>query len=212
MPERLADTTGQRLKAEQPDGQLPTAPHKALMLRLQRVIEPEQVGFCLFARDTARSRQIGQHLQSASTNELIRLRGLDQPFEAVEIAIIGADQDRLEGGRGVTQRRFNGLTVLREAAQEREHARVLLLARKVEDEEDRTRGLIRPIGSAGVALHHAEQFRGSLIPVVERPLHGLARQIVVGAMVRSTVFVSTSIRPSSRDTVRPAQWPSIYLI
>src|SRR3954462_8988634 len=31
-------------------------------------------------------------------------------------------------------------------------------------------------------------------------------------MVRSTVFVSTSIRPSSKNTVRPAQWPSIYLI
>jgi hypothetical protein len=38
----------------------------------------------------------------------------------------------------------------------------LLLARKVEDEEDRTRGLVRPIRSADVALQHAEQFRGDL--------------------------------------------------
>src|SRR3954452_22596823 len=105
-------------------------------------IEPKQVGFCLFARDASGGRQIGQHLQGVSTNELIRLRGLDQLFEGVEIAVIGADQDLLEGGRGVTQRRFKGLNVLREAAQEREHACVLLLARKVEDEEDRTRGLI----------------------------------------------------------------------
>src|SRR3954449_12503924 len=71
-PERLADNTGQRLKAEQPDGQHPAAPDKALLLRLQRVIEPEQVGFCLFARDASGGRQIGQHLQGVSTNELIR--------------------------------------------------------------------------------------------------------------------------------------------
>src|SRR3954470_15161394 len=38
------------------------------------------------------------------------------------------------------------------------------------------------------------------------------RLVAIGRMVRSTVFVSTSIRPSSRNTVRPAQWPSIYLI
>src|SRR3954468_9412509 len=61
-PECLADNTGQRLKADQPDGQHPAAPHKALLLRLQRVIEPEQVGFCLFARDASGGRQVGQHL------------------------------------------------------------------------------------------------------------------------------------------------------
>src|SRR3954465_2181543 len=38
------------------------------------------------------------------------------------------------------------------------------------------------------------------------------RPSAIGLMVRSTVFVSTSIRPSSKNTVRPAQWPSIYLI
>src|SRR3954451_21376559 len=38
------------------------------------------------------------------------------------------------------------------------------------------------------------------------------RPSAIGRMVRSTVFVSTSIRPSSKNTVRPAQWPSIYLI
>jgi hypothetical protein len=141
-PEGLADNTGQRLKAEQPDGQHPAAPHKALLLRLQRVIEPEQVGFCLVPRDASGGRQISQHLQGLGADELIRLRGLDQPFEGVEIAIIGADQDLPDGGRGVTHRRFDGLTVLREAAQKREHACVLLLARKVEDEEDRTRSLI----------------------------------------------------------------------
>src|SRR3954469_24983564 len=96
------------------------------------------------------------------------------------MAVIGADQDRPEGGRGVTQRRFKGLNVLREAAQEREHARVLLLARKIEDEEDRTRGLVRPIRSADVALQHAEQLRGDLLPVVERPLQDLVGQIVTG--------------------------------
>ena len=178
----MADNIGQILKAEQRYGQHPAAPDKALLLRLQRVIEPEQVGFRLVPRDAPGGRQIGQHLQGPSTNELIRLRRLDHAFEGVEIAIIGADQDLLEGGRGaIAQRRFNGLTVLRKTAQEREHARVLLLARKVEDEEDRTRGLVRPIRSAGEALQHAEQFRGGLIPVVERPLHGLAGQIVPGA-------------------------------
>src|SRR4051812_44881113 len=38
------------------------------------------------------------------------------------------------------------------------------------------------------------------------------RPSAIGRMVRSTVFVSTSIRPSSRNRARPAQWPSIYLI
>src|SRR5215210_4878456 len=100
---------------------------------LQRVIEPEQVGFCLFARDASGGRQIGQRLQGLGADKLIRLRGLDQPLEGVEIAVISADQDLLEGDRSaVAQRCLNGLTVLREAAQERERARVLLLARKVE--------------------------------------------------------------------------------
>src|SRR3954468_40089 len=127
-PERLVDNTGQRLKAEQPYGQHPAAPHKALMLRLQRVIEPEQVGFRLASRDSSGGRQISQHLQGTSTNELVRLCRVDHAFEGVEIAIIGADQDLLEGGRdAVALLRFDSLTVLCKTAQEREHARVLLL-------------------------------------------------------------------------------------
>src|SRR3954468_15421676 len=35
--------------------------------------------------------------------------------------------------------------------------------------------------SADVALQHAEQFRGDLLPVVERPLQDLVGQIVTGA-------------------------------
>src|SRR3954451_24697855 len=156
-PEGLTNNAGEGLQAEQRYGQHPAAPDKALLLRLQRVVEPEQVGFRLVSRDPSGGRQIGENLQGTGTDELIRIRGLDQPFEGVEIAIIGADQDPLERGCGaVTQRRLYGLTILREAAQERKHTRVLLLARKVEDEEDRTCGLIRSVGSAGVALHHAE--------------------------------------------------------
>src|SRR3954469_139827 len=125
---------------------------------------------------------ISQHLQGTSTNELVRLCRLDQAFEGVEIAIIGADQDALEGCRdAVAQHRFNSLTVLRKTAQEREHARVLPLAREVEEEEDSPRGVTRPIRTAGVAFQHAEQSGGGLIPMVERPLHGLAGQIVTGA-------------------------------
>src|SRR3954468_24293643 len=67
------------------------------------------------------------------------------------------------------------------AAQEREYARVLLLAREMEDEEDCARGVVRSIRSAGEALQHADQSGGDLIPVVERPLHRLAGQIVAGA-------------------------------
>src|SRR5215203_1574903 len=81
----------------------------------------------------------------------------------------------------------------------------LLLARKVEDEEDLTRSLIRPVRSAGVALHHAEQFRGGLIPVGERPLHGLAGQIVSGA--REGLDRGFNVHrgpPSLRKQVRPA--------
>src|SRR3954453_16849702 len=37
------------------------------------------------------------------------------------------------------------------------------------------------------------------------------RPSAIGRMVRSTVFVSTSIRPSARNRVRPAQWPRTYL-
>src|SRR3954453_5700352 len=112
------------------------------MLGLQRVVEPEQVGFCLFPRDVSGGRQISQDLQSPGANILIRLRRLDQAFEGVEIAIIGADQDLLEGDRdAVAQHRLNRLTVQSKTAQEPERARVLLLARKVEDEEDCTRGL-----------------------------------------------------------------------
>src|SRR4051812_26139509 len=116
------------------------------------------------------------------------------------MAVIGADQDRPEGGRGVTQRRFKGLNVLREAAQEREHARVLLLARKIEDEEDRTRGLVRLVRSAGVALHDAEQFRGSLIPVVERPLQDLVGQIVTSAREGLDRGLNVHRSPSSLGT------------
>jgi transposase-like protein len=63
------------------------------MLGLQRVVEPEQVGFYLFPRDVSGGRQISQDLQSPGANVLIDLRRLDQAFEGVEIAIIGADQD-----------------------------------------------------------------------------------------------------------------------
>src|SRR5215210_3777828 len=38
------------------------------------------------------------------------------------------------------------------------------------------------------------------------------RPSAIGRMVRSTVFVSSSIRPSSRNTGRPAQWPRTHLI
>src|SRR3954463_7292144 len=83
---------------------------------------------------------------------------------------------------GLAQCRLKSLTVLCKTAQQREHAPVLSLAREGEDEEeDRTCGRVRPVRSGGVALQHAEQFRGDLIPVVERPLHGLAGQIVTGA-------------------------------
>src|SRR4051812_16556517 len=152
------------------------------MLRLQRVVEPDQVGFRLLSREALGGRQISQHLQGTSTNELVRLRRLDHAFEAVEIAIIDADQDAFEGCRdAVAQHRFNSLTVLRKTAQEREHARVLPLAREVEEEEDSPRGVTRPIRTAGVAFQHAEQSGGGLIPMVECPLHGLAGQIVTGA-------------------------------
>src|SRR5215213_12009375 len=118
------------------------------MLRLQRVIEPGQVCFRLFARDAPGGRQISQRLQGLGADELIRLCGLDQPFEGVEIAVIGADQDLLEGDRdAVAQHGFNRLTVQSKTAQKRERARVLLLARKVENEEDCTRSLIRPLRS-----------------------------------------------------------------
>src|SRR4051812_18445876 len=181
-PKGLADNAGEGLQAEESYGQHPAAPHEALMLRLQRVVKPEQVGFRLLSSDALGGRQISQHLQGTSTNELVRLRRLDQAFEGVEIAIIGADQDALEGRRdAVAQHRFNRLTVLCKTAQEREHARVLPLAREVEDEEDSPRGVTRPIRSAGVALQHAEQSGGGLIPMVECPLHGLARQIMTGA-------------------------------
>src|SRR3954466_8110054 len=106
------------------------------MLRLQRVVEPEQVGFRLVSRDAPGGRQISQHLQGTSTNELIRLRRLDHTFEGVEIAIIDADQDRREGGRDVVPLlHFESLTVPCKTAQEREHARVLPLAREVEGGE-----------------------------------------------------------------------------
>src|SRR3954462_5578607 len=88
-----------------------------------------------------------------------------------------ANQDLLEGGRDVVALlRFESLTVPCKTAQQREHARVLPLAREVEKEEDCPRSLVRPIRTAGEALQHAEQFRGDFIPVVERPLHGLAGQ------------------------------------
>src|SRR3954471_5528981 len=67
------------------------------------------------------------------------------------------------------------------AAQEREYARVLLLAREMEDEEDCARGVVRSIRSAGEALQHIEQSGGDLIPVVEGPLHGVSRRIMTGA-------------------------------
>src|SRR3954465_4535690 len=141
------------------------------MLGLQRVVEPGQVGFRLVSRDASGGRQISQHLQGTSTNELVRLRRLDHTFEGVEIAIIDADQDRREGGRDVVALlHFESLTVPCKTAQEREHARVLLLARKVEEDEDCPRSLIRPIHTAGEALQYAEQFRGDLTPAAERPL------------------------------------------
>src|SRR3954469_23742707 len=63
----------------------------------------------------------------------------------------------------------------------RRRARVLLLARKVENEEDRTRGLIRPLRSTGETLQHAEQSGGRLRPVTERPFRGFLREIIPGA-------------------------------
>src|SRR3954468_21324399 len=58
--EGLADNTRQRLKAKQSYGQHPAAPDKALLLRLQRVIEPEQVGLRLVPRDPSGGREISQ--------------------------------------------------------------------------------------------------------------------------------------------------------
>src|SRR4051812_38803980 len=180
--EGLADNIGQFLKAEQGYGQHPAAPDKALLLRLPRVIEPEQVGLRLVPRDPSGGREISQSRQGSGANILIRLRRLDQAFEGVEIAIVGADQDLLEGDRDtVAQHGFHRLTVQCKTAQEPERARVLLLARKVEDEEDRTRGLIRPLRSTGEALQHAEQSGGSLLPVIERPFRGFLREIIPGA-------------------------------
>src|SRR3954454_4795055 len=86
-----------------------------------------------------------------------------------------------EGGRDVVaQRRLKGFPILRKAAQEREYARVLLLARDMEDEEDCARGVVRPICSAGEVLQQIEQSGGDLIPVVEGPLHGVSRRIMTG--------------------------------
>src|SRR3982751_4455445 len=75
--EGLGNNIRQSLKAKQRDGQHPAAPHKALLPRLQRVIEPDQIGLRLASRDASGGRQIGQGLQSLGADELIRLRGLD---------------------------------------------------------------------------------------------------------------------------------------
>src|SRR3954452_9810486 len=55
------------------------------------------------------------------------------------------------------------------------------LAREVEDEEDRTRGLLRPVRAAGEPLQHPEQAGRGLVPVAEGPAHGLPRQVVARA-------------------------------
>src|SRR3954467_13461829 len=58
--EGLTDNIRQFLKAEQGYGQHPAAPDKALLLRLQRVIEPEQVGLRLVPPDPSGGREISQ--------------------------------------------------------------------------------------------------------------------------------------------------------
>ena len=58
--EGLADNIGQFLKAEQCYGQDPAAPDKALLLRLQRVVELQQVGLRLVPRDPSGGREISQ--------------------------------------------------------------------------------------------------------------------------------------------------------
>src|SRR5215211_6666203 len=67
-PEGLANNAGECLQAEQRYGQHPAAPDKALVLRLQRIVQPEQVGFCLFSSDPSSGREISQHLQSRGAN------------------------------------------------------------------------------------------------------------------------------------------------
>src|SRR4051794_10265941 len=77
----------------------------------------KHVSFRLFPSDPSGGRQSSQDREDSGANELIRLRRLDQGRESGEIAVVGADQDPLEGRRGViTERRFNGLTVLSKTA------------------------------------------------------------------------------------------------
>src|SRR4051794_35125218 len=90
-------------------------------------------------------------------------------------------------------------------AHEREYARVLLLAREMEDEEDCARGAVRPICSAGEALQQMEQSGGDLIPVVEGPLHGVSRRIMTGT--REGLDRGLNVHggpPALRKQVRPA--------
>src|SRR3954453_4778039 len=58
--EGLADNIRQFLEAKQRNRQHPAAPDKALLLRLQRAIEPEQVGLRLVSRDPSGGREISQ--------------------------------------------------------------------------------------------------------------------------------------------------------
>ena len=56
----------------------------------------------------------------------------------------------------VAHHRFDGFGILREAAQRCERTRVLLLARKMKDEEERGRGFLGPIHAVGEPLQHPE--------------------------------------------------------
>jgi hypothetical protein len=96
--ERLPDDPGHRLEPEERDRQGPAVPDEALVPRPQRIVELEQVGFRLLPRDPAGRRQVGQDLQGAGADVLVRSFRLDHTFEGVEIAVVGADQDPLEGG------------------------------------------------------------------------------------------------------------------
>jgi len=46
-------------------------------------------------------------------------------------------------------------------------------------------------------------------PACEPANNAFFRPNGIGLMQRSTVLLSTSIRPSERNNVRPSQWPSV---
>ena len=99
--------------------------------------------------------------------------------------------------------RLDGLGLLREAAQRRERPRLPPLAREVEDEEERVRGLLRPVRAVGEPLQHPEQPGRGLVPVVERPAHGVSGQVVTRAREGADGVLDVhGLSPSSPEQVR----------